>query len=70
MLFMLESSPISCLVKQRLGTLSTCEAEYIVAVTTICQGVFLSQLLCKLEEQELAEPTLMMENKLAITMSP
>jgi hypothetical protein len=50
--------------------LSTCEAEYIVVATTICQGVFLGQLLCELKEQELAEPTLMVENKLAIAMSP
>jgi hypothetical protein len=37
---------------------------------TNCQGVFVSQLLCELKEQELAELTIMVENKLVIAMRP
>jgi hypothetical protein len=56
--------------KQRVVALSSCEAEYIAATTTTCQGIWLSRLLAEFKGDEGAEPfTLKIDNQSAIQLS-
>jgi hypothetical protein len=50
--------------------LSSCEAEYVTAATTACQGTWLSRLLAKLQgEEEVGAFTLNIDNQSAIQLS-
>lgn len=48
--------------KQKVVALSSCEAEYIAATTTTCQGVWLSRLLSDLIDEEPKAVTLNIDN--------
>jgi hypothetical protein len=48
--------------------LSSCEAEYIAAATTACQGVWLTQLLSELKDSEVSVPVLRVDNKSTISL--
>jgi len=69
-LFFLDGCPISWQSqKQRVVALSTCEAEYIVAATACCQGVWLSRLLQEVIKEKPCTPALMVDNKSAIALA-
>ncbi|XP_066385325.1 secreted RxLR effector protein 161-like [Miscanthus floridulus] len=69
-LVFLGSSPISWLsLKQKMVTLSTCEAEYVVAATVACQVVWLRRLLDELTGVEAHPPALMVGNQPAIAIA-
>jgi hypothetical protein len=55
--------------KQKIVTLSSCEAEYVAAAAAACQGVWLSQLVCDLLGTKEMPVKLLMDNKSAITLS-
>jgi hypothetical protein len=55
--------------KQRAVSLSSCEAEYIAAASTACQGVWLSRLISDLTGEKLMKFTLLMDSKSAIELS-
>jgi len=68
-IFFLGSCPISWYsLKQRVVALSSCEAEYIVATSAACQGIWLSRLLGELQDEEPAPFELRMDNKAAIEL--
>jgi hypothetical protein len=68
-LFFLGKSPVSWQsTKQRVVALSSCEAEYIAAATTACQGVWLTQLLSELKDSEVSVPVLRVDNKSTISL--
>ena len=70
MLFFLGACPISWQsMKQKFVALSTCEAEYIAAATTCCQGVWLGWLLAELTGEEAQAPILMVDNQSAIALA-
>ena len=57
-------------MKQKVVTLSTCEAEYIAAAAAACfQGVWLGQLLAELTREEARAPVLMVDNQSAIALA-
>ncbi|CAN6371938.1 unnamed protein product [Urochloa humidicola] len=56
-------------LKQKVVALSTCEAEYIAAVTACCQGVWLGRLLEELTGDEAQAPVLMVDNQSAIALA-
>jgi hypothetical protein len=67
--FYLDSYPVTWhSQKQKVITLSSCEAEYIAGTTAACQGVWLAQLLAKLKEQHTVF-NLKMDSQLAIAFS-
>ena len=49
--------------------LSSCEAEYVAATTTTCQGIWLARLIGELMNEEMISMTLMVDNKSAIALS-
>jgi hypothetical protein len=55
--------------KQKVVALSSCEAEYIAAATTSCQGVWLSRLLAELRGKDVDTITLKIDNQSAIQLS-
>ncbi|XP_066354384.1 uncharacterized mitochondrial protein AtMg00810-like [Miscanthus floridulus] len=55
--------------KQRVVALSSCEAEYIAATTTACQGVWLARLLAELKGEKTSAISLKMDNQSAIALS-
>ncbi|WVZ71838.1 hypothetical protein U9M48_020372 [Paspalum notatum var. saurae] len=55
--------------KQKVVALSSCEAEYIAAVTTSCQGVWLARLLAELKVGEAGTFKLNIDNQSAIELS-
>lgn len=68
--FFLGTSPVSWQsVKQKVVALSSCEAEYIAATTAACQGVWLSQLLGEVNQEEPDAFKLLIDNKSAIALS-
>ncbi|BAF15572.2 Os04g0582400 [Oryza sativa Japonica Group] len=68
--FFLGTSPVSWQsVKQKVVALSSCEAEYIAATTAACQGVWLSQLLGEINQEEPDAFKLLIDNKSAIALS-
>ncbi|RLM86324.1 hypothetical protein C2845_PM04G09570 [Panicum miliaceum] len=68
-IFFLGSCPISWYsLKQRVVALSSCEAEYIAAISAACQGIWLSRLLGELQDEEPAPFELKMDNKAAIEL--
>jgi hypothetical protein len=69
-LFMLNSCPITWQSKkQRVVTLSTCEAEYIATTTTCCQGLWLRWLMEELTGEKLSTPALTVDIKSAIALA-
>jgi hypothetical protein len=54
--------------KQRVVSLSSCEAEYIAAATAACQGVWLARLLSELKDAEIHVPVLRVDNKSTISI--
>jgi hypothetical protein len=54
--------------KQKVITLSSCEAEYIVASMTATQGVWLSRLMEELLGKENNTPLLFVDNKATISL--
>ena len=69
-LVFLGSAPISWLsLKQKVVALSTCEAEYVVAATAVCQAVWLHRLLGELTGVEAHPPALMVDNQPAIALA-
>jgi hypothetical protein len=56
-------------LKQKMVALSTCEAEYVVAATAVCQVVRLCRLLGELTGVKARPPALMVDNKPAIALT-
>ncbi|XP_061360229.1 secreted RxLR effector protein 161-like [Gastrolobium bilobum] len=54
--------------KQPIVTLMTCEAEYVTASWCVCHVIWLSNLLGKLEQQQLSAIVIRVDNKLAIEL--
>ena len=70
MLFFLGACPVSWQsMKQKVVTLSTCEAEYIAAAMACCRGVWLGRLLAELTGEEARAPVLMVDNQSAIALT-
>ena len=68
-LFFLGSSLISWhSLKQRVVTLSSCEAEYVVAVSAATQGMWLAWLLSDLKQEEVKPVELRVDNKSALAL--
>jgi len=55
--------------KQKIVTLSSCEAEYVAAAAAACQGVWLCRLIGDLIGKELAPVKMFMDNMSAIALS-
>ncbi|XP_021321249.1 uncharacterized protein LOC110437213 [Sorghum bicolor] len=55
--------------KQKVVTLSTCEAEYVAACGGACQGVWLNRLIADLMGREVQKFRLLVDNKSAIELS-
>jgi hypothetical protein len=55
--------------KQKIVTLSSCEAEYVAAAAAACQGVWLSRLVGDLLGTKEAQVKLLMDNMSAIALS-
>ncbi|KAK3125062.1 hypothetical protein QOZ80_7BG0599500 [Eleusine coracana subsp. coracana] len=69
-IFFLSGCPISWYsLKQRVVALSSCEAEYIAAISAACQGIWLARLLGELQGREADPFELKMDNKAAIELS-
>jgi hypothetical protein len=54
--------------KQRVVSLSSCEAEYIAAASAACQGVWLSRLIADLTGEKLQKFKLLMDSKSALEL--
>nr|XP_020155963.1 uncharacterized mitochondrial protein AtMg00810-like [Aegilops tauschii subsp. strangulata] len=69
-IFFLGKSPVSWQSqKQRVVAISSCEAEYMVATTTACQGIWLAWLLGEMLNKEAVRPKLLVDNKSAISLA-
>jgi len=55
--------------KQKLVTLSSCEAEYVTAASAACQGIWLSRLIGDLLGTKEVQVKLLMDNMSAIALS-
>jgi len=55
--------------KQPIVTLSTCEAEYVVASLNVCHAIWLRNLLSKLEMKQKGGTTFQVDNKSAIELA-
>ena len=55
--------------KQRVVSLSSCEAEYIAAASAACQGVWLSRLITDLTGEKIQKFKLLMDSKPALELS-
>ena len=55
--------------KQRVVSLSSCEAEYIAGASAACQGVWLTRLIADLTGEKLKNFKLLMDSKSAIELS-
>jgi hypothetical protein len=68
MIYFLSNNPITWQSsKQKVVTLSSCEAEYIAASAAACQGVWLVCLMGELLDTEVSALLLMVDNKAAIS---
>ena len=56
-------------LKQKVVSLSTCEAEYVAVATAACQVVWLRRLLGELTDVEARPPALMVDNQPAIALA-
>jgi hypothetical protein len=69
-LFYLGNSPISWFSqKQKVVTISSCEAEYMAATLGSCEGIWLARLLGEMHNSEPAKVRLKVDNKSAISLS-
>jgi hypothetical protein len=69
-IFFLGNSPITWQSsKQKVVALSSCEAVYIAAATTVCQGVWLARLLSDIARKKTAAPYLNVDNMSAIALT-
>ena len=69
-LFFLDRCPITWQSqKQRVVSISSCQAEYIAASTAACQAVWLGRLIGDLFATDPMVPTLLVDNKSAIQPS-
>ncbi|XP_045789334.1 secreted RxLR effector protein 161-like [Trifolium pratense] len=69
-IFLYGGAPISwCIRKEPVVALSTCEAEYIVASLSACQGVWLSNLITEISNVECRSVTLKVDNLFAINLA-
>ena len=55
--------------KQKIVTLSSCEAEYVAAAVAACQGVWLSRLISEMLGRPQAKFKLFVDNQAAIALS-
>jgi hypothetical protein len=55
--------------KQKIVTLSSCEAEYVAAATAACQGIWLSRLIADMVGTKVVTVKLLMDNMSAIALS-
>jgi len=68
--FLLGSSLVTWVSqKQRVVSLSSCEAEYIASANAACQGIWLSRLLGELLDIQVPKVKLLVDNKSAIALS-
>ena len=56
-------------LKQKTVALSSCEVEYIAAMTAACQGIWLNRLISELKGVEEKPWTLLIDNQSGITLS-
>jgi hypothetical protein len=69
MIYFLSNNPITWQSsKQKVVALSSCDAEYIAASATACQGVWLTRLMGELLDTEVNTPLLMLDNKATISL--
>jgi hypothetical protein len=69
-IFFLGCNPITWqATKQKVMALSSCEAEYIAAAASACQGVWLARLLTDMIGTESGAPELLVDNQSAIALS-
>ncbi|KAK2630796.1 hypothetical protein QOZ80_UnG0725510 [Eleusine coracana subsp. coracana] len=54
--------------KQKVVSVSSCEAEYIAATTAACQGAWLARLLGEFLDSEVGRPVIKVDNKSAISL--
>jgi len=55
--------------KQRVVSLSSCEAEYIAAASSACQGVWLTRLIADLTGEKMQKFRLLMDSRSALELS-
>ncbi|CAA6674155.1 unnamed protein product [Spirodela intermedia] len=68
-IFFLANSPITWQsMKQKVVAQSSCEAEYIAAANTTCQGVWLARVLAEVHGSAPSVPMLKVDNKSAIAL--
>jgi hypothetical protein len=68
-IFFLTNSPIAWQsMKQKVVEQSSCESEYITAVNTACQILWLARVLAKVQGSASSTPLLMVDNKFAIAL--
>jgi hypothetical protein len=68
-LFFLGSSLVSWhSLKQRVVTMSSCEAEYVAATSSVTQRVWLAWLLADLKQEEARPMELRVDNKSALAL--
>jgi hypothetical protein len=68
--FFLGDSPISWQSqKQKIVTLSSCEAEYVAGTNAVCQGIWLARVLGELTDEDARKFKLFIDNQSAISLS-
>ncbi|XP_040251431.1 secreted RxLR effector protein 161-like [Aegilops tauschii subsp. strangulata] len=68
-LFFLGSRPISWQsLRRKVVAASSCEAEYIAAATTACQGIWLAHLLGEMLNKDIVPALIFVDNKLVISL--
>jgi hypothetical protein len=55
--------------KQRVVSISSCEAEYVAATTAACQGIWLARLLGEIKVEDARSVVLNVDNKSTISLS-
>ncbi|XP_061360579.1 secreted RxLR effector protein 161-like [Gastrolobium bilobum] len=55
--------------KEPIVTLSTCEAEYVAASWCVCHAIWLSNLLSKLEQEQVGPTEIRVDNRSAIELA-
>lgn len=70
MVFYLNESMITWMSqKQRCVALSFCEAEFMAATATACQGIWLRNVLCQITGKSIGPVTICIDNKSAIDLA-
>lgn len=55
--------------KQQIVALSTCEAEYVAATSSVCEAIWLRNLLAELSHQQEGPTTIFVDNKSTIELA-